>query len=108
MGNILVDNKFRSQQWQQDDDDDNNNNNNNNNNNVLHKLKLALKLLRSWGSAVGIATGYRLDENWVGVRVPVGTRIFPFHVVQTGSGAHSVPYLMGIAGSFPRGKAARE
>jgi hypothetical protein len=31
-----------------------------------------------WGrdSAVGIATGYGLDHRGVGVRVPVGTRIF--------------------------------
>jgi hypothetical protein len=33
-------------------------------------------LLRSWDSAVGIATGYRLDDRGVGVRVPVGSRIF--------------------------------
>jgi hypothetical protein len=33
-------------------------------------------LLRSRDSAVGIATGYGLDGRWVGVRVPVGSRIF--------------------------------
>jgi hypothetical protein len=31
---------------------------------------------RSLGSAVGIATSYGLDDRGVGVRVPVGSRIF--------------------------------
>jgi hypothetical protein len=31
---------------------------------------------RKWDSAVGIATGYGLDARGVGVRVPVGSRIF--------------------------------
>jgi hypothetical protein len=30
----------------------------------------------SWDSAAGIATGYGLDDRGVGVRVPVGSRIF--------------------------------
>jgi hypothetical protein len=30
----------------------------------------------SWDSAVGISTGYGLDDRRVGVRVPVGSRIF--------------------------------
>jgi hypothetical protein len=30
----------------------------------------------SWDSAVGIATGYGLDDKGVGVRVPVGARFF--------------------------------
>jgi hypothetical protein len=32
--------------------------------------------LRSLDSAVGIAAGYELDDRAVGVRVPVGSRIF--------------------------------
>jgi hypothetical protein len=32
--------------------------------------------MRSWDSSVGIATGYGLDNQVVGVRVPVGSRIF--------------------------------
>jgi hypothetical protein len=32
--------------------------------------------LRSWDSAVDIAIGYGLDDTGVGVRVPVGSRIF--------------------------------
>jgi hypothetical protein len=35
-----------------------------------------LKYLMSQESAVGIATGYRLDSQGVGVRVPVGARLF--------------------------------
>jgi hypothetical protein len=34
------------------------------------------RMRRSRGSVVGIATGYRLDGRGVGVRVPVGLRIF--------------------------------
>jgi hypothetical protein len=30
----------------------------------------------NWDSAVGIATGYGLDYRGVGLRVPVGARIF--------------------------------
>jgi hypothetical protein len=35
-----------------------------------------------------------LDDQGVGLRVPVGARIFILHVVQTGSGTHSVSYPM--------------
>jgi hypothetical protein len=60
----------------------------------------------SQGSAVGIATGYGLDSRGFGVRVPVGARFPPLHVVQTGSGAHPSSYPMGTGCSFPGGKAA--
>jgi hypothetical protein len=56
-------------------------------------------------SSVGIATGYRLENRGVGVRVPVGSRIV-LHVAQTGSGAHPASYPMGTRSSFPGGKAA--
>jgi hypothetical protein len=52
-------------------------------------------------SAVGIATSYGLDGWGVGVRVPVGSRIFLLHVAQTGSGAHPAFYLKGTGGFFP-------
>jgi hypothetical protein len=39
-------------------------------------LTLKYKILRVRFSAVGIATGHGLDDRGVGVRVPVGTRIF--------------------------------
>jgi hypothetical protein len=50
-------------------------------------------------SAVCIATGYWLDVQGVGVRVPVGSRISsPYRPIQW------VP-AMGTWGSFPEGKA---
>jgi hypothetical protein len=33
--------------------------------------------VESWNSSIGIATGYGLDDKGIGVRVPVGARIFP-------------------------------
>jgi hypothetical protein len=62
---------------------------------------------RSRDSAVGIATGYGLDDRGFGVRVSVGSKIFSFLVVQTGSGAHPASYPMGTRGSFSGGKAPR-
>jgi hypothetical protein len=60
-------------------------------------------------SAVGIETGYGLDDRGVGVRVPVGSRIFALlHLVQTGSEVQPTFYPMGTGGSSPGVKAARE
>jgi hypothetical protein len=39
------------------------------------KLRTILALPRSRDSVVSIATGYGLDDRWVGFRVPVGSRI---------------------------------
>jgi hypothetical protein len=44
-----------------------------------------------FNSSVGIATGYGLNGK---VRVPVGTRFYLLHVVQTGIGAHPASYPM--------------
>jgi hypothetical protein len=57
--------------------------------------------------SVGIATGYELNDQGVGVRVPVQSRVSLLHVAQTGSGTHTASYSMGTGGSFPGGKAAR-
>jgi hypothetical protein len=57
-------------------------------------------------SVVGIATGYGLDGRGVGVRVPVRSRIFLLHVVQTDSEIHPTSYLLGTGGAFPGAKAA--
>jgi hypothetical protein len=57
-------------------------------------------------SAVGMATGYGLDNGGVGVQVPVGSRISLFHIVQTSSRANPASYPMGTGRSFPGGKAA--
>jgi hypothetical protein len=53
--------------------------------------------------AVDIATGYRLDDRGVEVRVPVNV-ILP--VVQIGSGVHPASCPMGTEGDFLWGKAA--
>jgi hypothetical protein len=55
--------------------------------------------------AVGISTGYGLDDQGVGVRVPMGAKIFLFRVVHTGSGAHPASYTMGNEISKHWGKA---
>jgi hypothetical protein len=59
-----------------------------------------------WGSSVGIATGYRVEDGGVGVRVQVGQEFSLFHVVQTGSVVHPASYTMGTGGSLLGGKAA--
>jgi hypothetical protein len=56
----------------------------------------------SWDSSVGTATGYWLDDRGVGVRVPVGSRIF----TSTSRGIHPTSYPMSNGNSFPGGKAA--
>jgi hypothetical protein len=43
------------------------------------------QLYGSGDSVVGIATSYGLDDRGVGVRVPVGSRIFSSPIVQPGS-----------------------
>jgi hypothetical protein len=57
-------------------------------------------------SALGIATGYGLDDRGVGIQVPVGSGIFSSSVVQTGSGIHPASYPIGTGGSSPGGKVA--
>jgi hypothetical protein len=65
---------------------------------LTHKFKQGFG---SQDSVVGIATGYGLDDQGVGVRVPTGTRISLLHVVQTGSGVHPTSYPMGTGNPFP-------
>jgi hypothetical protein len=61
---------------------------------------------RSRDSSVGIATGYRLDDQVCRVQFPVGAGNFSQHHVQTGSGSHPASYTMGTRGSFPGNKVA--
>jgi hypothetical protein len=54
----------------------------------------------------GIATGYWLEGRGVGVRVPVGAKFSPLHILETGSGAHLTSYPMVTGVNFAGGKAA--
>jgi hypothetical protein len=74
---------------------------------IVYLLPCDSSMFKSRNSAVGIATGYGLDNRGVGIRVPVGLRIFTLHLVQTGSGVQPTSYLMGSWGSFPGGKSSR-
>jgi hypothetical protein len=40
------------------------------------KYKIIINISGCWDSVVGITTGYGLDDRGVGVRVPVGSRLF--------------------------------
>jgi hypothetical protein len=51
-------------------------------------------------------TAYGLDDGGIGVRDPVRARLVFVHVVQTGSGAHPVSYLMCKEDSFSGGNVA--
>jgi hypothetical protein len=73
---------------------------------AMLRLNLVYTSMRRRDSSVGIETSYGLDDRGVGVRVPVGSRIFPSPNRQTGSEVHPTFYPMGTGGSFPGGKAA--
>jgi hypothetical protein len=64
-------------------------------------------ICESWDSVVGIATVYGLDDREVGVRVPVGLRIFSSP--QRPNGFWGPPSLLSneYRASIPRGKAVR-
>jgi hypothetical protein len=66
---------------------------------LIHSLR------ESWDSAVGIATGYRLNNRGVGVRASVGEEFSFLYVVQTSSVAHPESYSMGSEGPFLESKA---
>jgi hypothetical protein len=68
-------------------------------------LKTILLFIGSRASVFAIATGCRLDNWGVGVRVPVGSRISFSPRRPDRLGAHTASYPMGTWGSFPRGKA---
>jgi hypothetical protein len=53
-------------------------------------------------SVIGIATGYRLDNQGFRVRVPVEQEFSLLQIVQTGSGVHPTSYPMGT-GAHSRG-----
>jgi hypothetical protein len=58
-------------------------------------------------SSVGIATGYKLDDQGGREFEPrYGKKFSLLHIVQTGSGVYPTSYKMGTGVSFPGGKAA--
>jgi hypothetical protein len=69
-------------------------------------ITILFYLERSRDSAVGIATGYGQDDRGVGVRVPVGSRIFSFPL--SPCRFWGLPSLLsnGYRGFIPRGKTA--
>jgi hypothetical protein len=70
------------------------------------KIKVGLCNFRSRDSAVGIATGYGLDDRGVGFQVPVGSRIFS--PPPRTDRLWGPPNLSnGYRGFFPRGQSGR-
>jgi hypothetical protein len=62
---------------------------------------------QSRDSSVGVALGYRLDDQSYRVRFPAGAGNFSLHhCVQNVSGAHPASCPMGTRGSFLGGEAA--
>jgi hypothetical protein len=57
-----------------------------------------MKATKSRDNAVGIVTGYGLDDGGVGVRVPVEAEISILPVVETGYEIHPASYSMGTEG----------
>jgi hypothetical protein len=58
-------------------------------------IKRVIILCRSRDSSVGIATSYGLDHRGVGVRVPVGSRIFSTSELALGSTQHPIRWVPG-------------
>jgi hypothetical protein len=63
----------------------------------------SLNYLRSWDSVVCVATGYGLDDKGVGVRVPLGLRIFSFPFRPDRLWGSCSLISNGFRGLFPRG-----
>jgi hypothetical protein len=70
-------------------------------------LCILYTLQKSKDSSVGIATGYGLDDQMIGIQFPSGAGVFPFDTMSRLScGAHQASYAVGTRGFFPGGKAA--
>jgi hypothetical protein len=57
----------------------------------------------SWDSAVGIATGHGLDDRWVGVRVPVVSRIL-FSTLSSPTLGPTQSSIQWVPGALSRGQ----
>jgi hypothetical protein len=67
------------------------------------KLYLVCAVRGGRDSAVGIATGYGLDDRRVGLRVPVGAKMFSSPRRPDCSGSHPASYPMGTGGKMAEG-----
>jgi hypothetical protein len=72
---------------------------------VIYIMK-TIGIIKSRDSAVGIATGYGLDDRGVGFRVPVVDRIFSSPRRLDRFWGPPASYPIGTGGSFPGGKAS--
>jgi hypothetical protein len=73
---------------------------------VIMKMVIYTRVLSQDG-AVGIATGYGLDNRGVGIRVPVGPiTISKLSRPALGSTQPCIQWIQGYRGSFPGGKGA--
>jgi hypothetical protein len=70
---------------------------------TTHNIK---HMTGSRDSAVGMATSYGLDGRGVGVRVPIGSRIFSSPRRPDSSGVNPTSYSIGTGDSSPWGNAA--
>jgi hypothetical protein len=68
---------------------------------ILQSVFLKIHYFGSRDSAVGIATGYGLDDQGIGVRVPVRSRIF---ITSSSSAVGSTqPPIQGVPGALSPG-----
>jgi hypothetical protein len=74
---------------------------------LFESVTILTELQTGRDSAVGIATGYGLDDRRVGVRVPVEARIFSSPCRPDRLWGPPILVSNGYQGSFPGGKAAR-
>jgi hypothetical protein len=59
--------------------------------------------MKCHGSAIGIVTGYGLDDREVRVQAQQGQEFALLYIIQIDSGVHSASSPMSICDSFPRG-----